>query len=452
MSNRIRIAIGGFWQETNTSCLVPTKYNDFKFERGATLLNGGLRRLWHDNGAELLRELEATLPVDGIYLDLHGAMEVEEVGDAESNLVATVRELVGRDVLISVSLDLHGNISPALVDCSDLLTALRTAPHRDIEETRQRAVTLLVRALRERLKPVPVLVKPPLLLAGESAMTNVEPAKLLYGRLAEIERRPGIMDASFLIGCSWTDGPYTSTSVIVVAERDEGLARQEAAELAREVWAKRHEFRLGVEEVASVDESIRRAMEACERPVFISDSGDNVMGGAAGDIPLFAERLLALGAQDALVAGLADAEAVRQCAAVGEGAEVRLSIGGRLDPANGTPLAVTGRVDHLSTAPQEHRKEPTMAVVRVDGVSILLAVDRRGFTERAAIAAAGVDPMQHKIVVVKQGYLYPDLADHAPWAILALSPGAADLRLEEREYHRLARPIFPLDGDFTWEP
>ena len=473
----MRIAIGGLRHETNTFSPIWTEYDDFRFVRGAAILDDGLGQPWQTEGvelwptfvasampsglvrqatyvqvkAELLRELQETLPVDGIYLDLHGAMEVEEVGDAESDLARAVRALVGQDVLISVSLDLHGNISPALVDNVDILTAFRTAPHRDFEETCRRALSLLVRALRERLQPVPVLIKPPLLLAGESAVTDVEPARSLYARLAEIDQVPGIMNASLLIGCAWTDSASATTSVIVVAERDRELAQQQAAKFAREVWARRRDFGFGAE-VASVDESIRRAMAAPERPVFISDSGDNVTAGGAGDIPLFAERLLALRANDALVAGLTDPEAVRRCAAAGEGAEVRLSIGGKLDPVNGRPLAVTGRVQRLSAAPQDHSETPTIAIVRVAGVSIMLTVDRRPFADRASIAAAGVDSMQQKIVVVKQGYLFPDFYDHAPRTIMALSPGATDLRLEKLPYRRLPRPIFPLDADFAWEP
>ena len=474
--DKLRIAIGGIRHETNTFSPIWTEYEDFDCVWGPAVLEGGLGRSWQDEGVEfrpifiaealpsglirksaylrlktqLLSELQAALPLDGIYLDLHGAMEIEEIGDAEGDLVTAVRALVGQHVLISVSLDLHGNISPTLVDNANILTAFRTAPHRDKEETRQRALALLIRALRGGWKPVSVLVKPPLLLTGEAAVTEVEPAKSLYARLADIDQVAGILDSSLLVGCAWTDSPYTSTSIIVVAEKDRNLGMQQAARIARQVWAQRHDFHFNVE-AAPMDEAIRRAVEAPQRPVFISDSGDNVTAGAAGDIPLFAERLLAFGAQEALVAGLADADAVRRCVAAGEGVEVRLVIGGKLDLANGKPLEIIGRVLHLSRARDEGPGEPTTAVVRVKGVSILLSVDRRFFTERAIIAAAGVDPMEQKIVVVKQGYLFPDLADHAPQAIMALSPGATDLRLEELPYQHLSRPIFPLNPDLAWE-
>jgi len=473
----MRIAIGGLDQETNTFSPFRTEREDFVLVRGKAFLEERLGQPWPDQDVELfptflawahpgglmrrvvyegireelLRELKQALPVDGVYLDLHGATEIEEIGDGETDLVRAVRGIVGDGVLICVSLDLHGNISPAMVDSADIVTAFRTAPHRDDQETRRRAMRHLVRALREGLRPVPVMIKPPLLLMGEEAITDVDPARSLYARLEEIEQIPGIMDASLLIGFAYGDTPYTSTSVIVVAERDGELAHQYAASLAREVWARRHDFEFGVQAV-SVDEAIRQALNATERPVFITDAGDNVTGGGGGDIPLFVERLLAVKAEDALVAGLADAEAVRQCAEAGEGAVVRLSIGGKRDPVHGRPLEITGVVERLSVAHEVHSGPPMTALVRVGGVRVILTTDRLLFLDRASIRAAGVDPMEQKVVVVKQGYLCPDLYDHAPRATMALSPGAVSFHLEELPYRNLRRPIFPLDPDFDWAP
>lgn len=473
----LRLGIGGIRHETNTFSPVLTGYDDFVFHRGDAAVAGGLEPFQQMAGVtllptfvasampnglvrhaaysqlktELLAALQSILPLDGLYLDLHGAMEVETIGDAEGDLVTAVRQLVGPDTLISVSLDLHGNISPTLVETADILTAFRTAPHRDYEETRRRAFDLMLRALQNQIRPVSVMIKLPLLLAGESAVTEREPAQSLYAGLAEIDQLPGILNASLLIGCAWTDSAYTTASVIVVAEQDDELAQQQAAGLARQVWARRHNFEFGVE-TATLDDAIGQAMASSERPVFISDSGDNVTAGGAGDLPLFVERLLAMGAREALVAGLADPEAVRRCLAAGEGATVELSIGGKLDQLNGRPLDLTGRVVRLSSDPDDPQGPPALALVQVEGVHIILAPDRRAFTERAAIAAAGLDPMQQQIVVVKLGYLFPDLADHAPRAIMALSPGTTSLNLAGLPYRRLPRPIFPLDGDLEWQP
>jgi microcystin degradation protein MlrC len=381
---------------------------------------------------------------------LHGAMEVEEIGDGESDLVEAIRRLVGPDMLISGSLDLHGNIAPALVESVDILTALRTAPHRDGLQTRKRALDLLIRCFKENIRPISVLIKPPLLLPGEFAVTEVEPAKSLYQMLEEIDAIEGILTSSLLIGCAWTDSPYTSTSVIVTAEKDKQLAQKWAAQFAEAVWKQREAFKPDVE-TASVDEAISRALSASESTVFISDSGDNITAGGAGDIPLFAERLLKAGAPDAVVAGIADAKAVAHCAEAGEGAALMVEIGGKLDKINGSPLNVTGKVIYLSPHPSEG-KQPSLAVLRVEGVDIVLTSERQAFTTLESFRRAGIDALKRKIVVVKLGYLFPELRDNALRAIMALSPGFTDLRMEILPFQRVRHPIFPLDKDFTWQP
>jgi microcystin degradation protein MlrC len=289
------------------------------------------------------------------------------------------------------------------------------------------------------------MVKLPLMLPGEYAVTEVEPARSLYQMLAEIEAEPGIMDASLMIGCAWTDSPHTAVSALVMAERESDLAFRQASRLATAVWEQREAFRPEVETVEP-QEAVARALSAKESPVFVSDSGDNVTAGGAGDIPLFVERLLAAGASDTVVAGIADEEAVRRCAAVGVGGGVTLSIGGKLDTVHGRPLEVTGTVRHLDSA-----DPPTVAALQVDGVTILLAADRRAFVTRDRLLEAGIDPSAQKIVVVKLGYLFPELREIAARALMALSPGFTDLRLERLPYRRVRRPIFPLDHDVEWE-
>jgi microcystin degradation protein MlrC len=471
---KARIATGGFIHETNTFSPIPTHYESFRVIRGQTLvrerlggetakeidlvptlfaesLPSGLvcRAAYERIKGELLEAFASALPLDGIHLDLHGAMEVEGIGDAEGDFASAVRNLAGPDTLISVSLDLHGNISPALVNAANVLTAYRTAPHRDMLETRRRALSHLIRSLRSHLSPVSVLVKLPLILTGEAAVTEVEPARLLYSRLSAIERIPGLMDASLVTGCPWTDSEHTSVSAIAVAERDRELAERHVLTFSRQVWEKRSEFRLWGE-AAPVDEAIRRAMDSQKHPVFLTDSGDNITAGAAGDIPLLAERLLAMGARDALVAGVTDPDAVRRCAEAGEGTRVDLAIGGKLDRVNGQPLVVRGVVEHLTREKEGEGEKAVMALLRVEGVRVLLVVDRRFLIDRAGIAAGGADPMNQKIVVVKQGYLFPDLYDHAPRAIMALSPGATVLELERLSYRKVRRPVYPLERDCVW--
>jgi microcystin degradation protein MlrC len=467
----MRIALGGISHETNTFSTLRTGLDDFYTRRGEEIVQGEFWDRYRAEGvefaptltagasphglvrrdaylqlkSELLERLDRSLPVDGVYLSLHGAMEVEEIGDGESDLTGAIRERVGAAVPIVASLDLHGNIAPAFVEAANLLTALRTAPHRDGEETRRRALDHLVRCVRDGIRPVPVMIKVPLILPGEWAITEVEPARSLYALLPEIEAVPGIMDATLMIGCAWTDSPHTTVSILVMAERDRDLAHRQAARLARAVWEQRAAFGPDVE-TASPEEAVSRALAARESTVFISDSGDNVTAGGAGDIPLFVERLLAAKASDAVVAGIADAAAVSRCAASGIGARVTLPIGGKLDSIHAQPLEVTGTVRHLD--PPE---SPALAALQVEGVTVVLATDRRAFASFADFRKAGIEPLQHQIVVVKLGYLFPELRDHAPRAIMAFSPGFTDLRLEELPYQRVPRPIFPLDREMEWQ-
>jgi microcystin degradation protein MlrC len=467
----MRIALGGIRHETNTFSPVRTTSADFVVLRGADMLQGSFWEEWRrpdmellptlsaeatPNGLieqetyqalkdELLERLRAVLPVDGIYLDLHGAMEVAGIGDGECDLVAAIRGCVGSDVLISASLDLHGNIGPDLVEQVNILTAFRTAPHRDADATRQRAIRHLERCIRTGMRPQAVMIKVPLLLPGEFAITEIEPARTLYRMLPEIDMVPGVLDSSLLIGYAWADSPHASVSVIVVAEQDRTPALRHAARLATAVWKRRADFQ-PESELLGIDQAIALADSVPEHPVFLSDTGDNVTAGGAGDIPLFIERLLAAEITDAVVAGIRDPDAVSLCAAAGLGNTITAALGGKLDSAHGAPLLVSGMVAHLD--PTEH---PTLAVLRVGGVKIILTTDRRPFTSLASFHAAGIDPLQGTIVVVKLGYLFPELRDLAPRALLAASPGYSDLQLGTFPYRLLRRPIFPLDAAPTPE-
>lgn len=418
----------------------------------AMALPGGLVRksAYSSIKRRFLEELAGLLPLDGLCLELHGALEVEDVGDGERDFAQAIRGVIGDSALVAASLDLHGNLDPAISETIDILTAYRTAPHRDEVETRARALALLVGSLQAKRRPVSAVVKLPLLLPGEWAMTDYQPARSLYERVQTLAHAPGILDASILIGCAWTDSPVTGASVVVVGEAERDIALHNALHLASSVWEKRREFSCPVECVG-VDEAVRRAARSSRTPVFISDSGDNVTAGAPGDSPVVLRQLLSSRVEGALVAGLCDPVAVRRCVAAGIGSTVRLDLGASCDLGVGPPVRAEVKIERLASDPD--RPEPTIALVRLGGVRVLVTSDRRPFPDRASIAfAAGCDPMAERIVVVKLGYLFPDLADTVPRAIIALSPGATSLRLDDLPYRALSRPIFPLDRQASWSP
>lgn len=472
----MRIAVGGISTESCTFSTLPTRLSDFVVQRGADLLDSGrypfLANHRAGNGATFLPTLQASAlpggpvepvaynqlkdeflerlgdagPLDGLYLDLHGAMFVQGMQDAERDLASAARSVVGPNCLISASMDLHGNISRAFADEIDMLTAYRTAPHEDVIATRHKALSILVRCINDQRRPHVAWVGIPVALPGERTSTAVEPARSLYASLGDADRMPDILDASLFVGYVWADEARTGAAAVVTGF-DAAVAEDQAVAIAQQYWDARHQFDLAVES-GSIDACIQRGLTAQESTVFISDSGDNPTAGAVGDIPLFVARLMALNVDDAVVAAIADSESVAACRAAGVDNRVAVALGGKLDPAYGPPLAVEGEVSHLVGGDAEAGWQATL---QVNGLTVIVTERRKPFTTSEAFLQVGIDPLEHKLVVVKLGYLFPDLARIAPRALMALSPGASDLDIPRLAFKHVRRPLFPLDPAMSWQ-
>ncbi len=425
---------------------------DFTGLRRARALPGGsIEPAFYDRfKQQLLEALVAAAPWDGIYLDMHGAANVYGRDDVEGELLAAIRAVVGPNCLIAASYDLHGNISQRVIDSLNILTAYRTAPHLDWRETQERACAMLVRSLSEGLAPSMAFLTVPILVPGEQSSTEFEPAAGLYATIPQVITDYQLWDASILIGYVWADEPRATGSVVAVG-LDAAQTSAAASDLAEKFWAVREQFQFGVT-AGTVDECIQLALQTPASPVVISDSGDNPTAGGAGDIPFVLARLLALGAESTLVAGIADAEAAAACAQAGVGATISLSVGGKLDPIHGQPLPINGTVVSLHTVPWPARARPgatvmsnRMAVINVQGGHVVLTERRTPFHEMTDFTQLDLDPTQYKIVVVKMGYLVPEVDQMAKRALLALSPGAVNQDIENLPYKRIQRPMFPMD-------
>ena len=469
----MRIAIGGIATESCTFSPDVTRLEDFRVLREEALLAAGRYPFLSQQQAEFLptlqasalpgapvaakayqafkeeflERLQALMPLDGVYLDLHGAMNVQGMDDAEGDWAAATRATVGANCLISASMDLHGNVSARFIEQIDMLAAYRTAPHVDYLATREKAVKMLVRCIEEGIRPLQTRLPVPLLLPGERTSTEWEPGLSVYAALAETDKQPGILDASIFVGYVWADEPR-ATATVIVTGTDEAVNRHEAARLGQLYWEARHDFNFGVP-TGTIDECIEMAMAAEEDCVFISDSGDNPTAGGVGDVPAFLERLLAHDVPSALLASITDAVAVAQCQATGLNNTVTVSLGGKLNPVHGKPLTVTGRVIYLR---QADVVGGDIAVLQSGGVKIIITQRRKPFHFIAEFEKLGIEPLAHKIVVIKIGYLVPDLKRAAPKALLALSPGAVNQDIQSLPFQRIQRPMFPLDEDMGWTP
>ena len=469
-----RVFLAQFMHETNTFHPLPT--NKFKYFPpkpcrtdemkvwegteltivpgvGASPDGGGTvqERPCREAIARVIKSLKEKMPVDAVFLQLHGAMFAEEVGPGETVLIEEVRRVVGPNVPIACTFDLHGNIPARLAEAGDVLVGFKTAPHIDRQETAEHAGRLLLETLRGEIKPVSYVLPIPIIVQGEKAMTTAEPFHSLVEEAKKLEREglPGhkekILAATLFVGCAWTDSHDTGMAAMVTADGSRETARAAAVHLARLVWDARERFKYGCE-TADLAEGVERALNAPQSTVFLTDSGDNVTASAPGDLPIVLRHLLEQKAPDAVVADIFDAAAAQKCFAAGEGKRLKLSIGAKIEKRHGPPLECEAEVVKLIDA------KPRMAVVRIDGVQAIIAEKVVAFKTPEQFRACGIDPLAHKIVVVKQGYLYPKLTAIAPRHIMLLTPGAADMRIEKLNYVRRRRPLYPLDADVTFDP
>jgi microcystin degradation protein MlrC len=467
---RHRIAIGGMHIESSTFSPHRSGAADFTVTRGDELLSryddlpshvewiplvharalpGGAVEpdFYAAIRDELLEGLRAALPLDGVFLDIHGAMTVAGgLTDAEGDLAAAVRDVVGPDALISAAMDPHGNMSRRLASTLDLATSHRMSPHEDAALTKRRAVANLVACLDRGVRPRGAWVRVPVLLPGERACTRDEPARTIYGRLTDVERRAGIIDAAVWIGYAWADEPRCSAAVLVTGT-DQTAIIHEARELAREYWDARERFTFSTA-AGDADWCIAAAIASDRRPFFISDSGDNPTAGGAGDVAFMLDRLLAhpavvSGVRTAIWASLVEPMAVTRCVTAGEGARVELVVGGALGSQVGAGVPLLGVVRHVERG---DRVGGDIAVVASGGVRAILTARRKPFHVLRDFTRLGLDPAAHDMTVVKVGYLVPELFAAANGWVLALTPGGVDQDIPRLGHRDLARPIFPLDA------
>lgn len=468
----MRIAVAGLHTECSTYNPVLVREADFRVLRGPAMLKdayfdflthfpaefitilharaiagGPVERGIYDRWkAEILDGLQAALPLDGVYLAMHGAMFVEGMFDAEGDFIAAVREVVGPEVVIAASYDLHGNVSQKIVDSLDIFSTYRTAPHIDVPDTMRRAVTMLVRALRSGQRPMVAWAPVPVLLPGERTSSQDEPARSFYAQLQEVEDPTGIWDASFQVGYVWADEPR-ATACAVVTGTDRSAMAEAARHLAQDYWDIRDRFVFGTK-VGSIEECVDWALAARTGPAVLAESGDNPTGGGVGDRAEVLAELIARDAQGVVFAGIADRAATDAAYAAGPGATVMLSIGATLDPSSRAVQAAAEVVFLLETEEARLRE----AVVRIGGIDLVLTARRRPFHNISDFTRLGLDPRTARIVVVKSGYLSPDLGPIANPSLMALSPGVVDQFVERLERKHKAMPQYPFDKDFAFVP
>ena len=389
-------------------------------------------------------------PYDGLFFDIHGAMSVVGLDDPEGDLIARIRAVIGDDVLISTSMDLHGNVSERLAMHSDLITCYRMAPHEDAIESKKRAVTnLLDRLENGKGKPTyKAWVPVPILLPGEKTSTRIEPGKSLYAKIPDITKQEGVIDAAIWIGYAWADEPRNHAVVMVTGD-DKEQVEKGAEKLAQSFWDVRKQFEF-VAPTTTLDESLKLALASDKKPYMISDMGDNPTAGGAGDVTWTLKELLARPefksdkGTSLIYASIPGPEFVAKALEIGVGGKIKAEAGAAVDNRFAGPLLLDGTITAIKEGDTNAEIE---VVVKVGSIHVIVTKKRKPYHHLSDFTNLGLNPKETNIVVVKIGYLVPELYDiRGDWT-MALTPGGVDQDLNRLGYKRIKRPMFPLDSN-----
>ncbi|TVY41564.1 Microcystinase C [Lachnellula subtilissima] len=409
-----------------------------------------------------LSRICAAGPIHGLWYDIHGAMVVEGLDDVEAELLYRIRKVIGQDVLVSASMDLHGNVSRELAHQTDLITCYRTAPHVDVLETRERACRNLVDLLTkpssnasEIRRPFKAWVPVPVLLPGEQTSTRLEPAKHIYDAIPGVEAMEGVTDAAIWVGYAWADEPRNRAAVMVTGW-DRTAVSNGAEQLSQIFWDAHQDFRF-VAPTGSFSECLDAALAsgAESRPYFISDSGDNPTAGGSGDVSWGLTQLLArpefkkASSPTVIYASVPGREAVHTAMEAGVGATVTVTAGAEVDHIHAGPLTMTGRVHAIKSGDKYAIVE---VVLQIGSVFAILTQNPKPYHHEHDFTDLDLKPRSADIVIVKIGYLEPELYDMAKGWMLGLTPGGVDQDIERLGHHRIRRPMFPFDRDFQSPP
>lgn len=497
-----RILAAAVLHETNTFNRVPTRQADFagryllhgtgavreRLAGTATEMGGFLAeadaRDWHlecpvaaacgpsgplaaEDWAALRRAIVgAPGPFDGVLLALHGAMVTADCDDPEGDLLEALRARVGPGVPIVATLDMHANVTPAMVEAADALVAYRTYPHVDADERARQGAAILARLLDARPGADGRLtrrayIQPRMLDAADHGRTDPPgPMAAILHAADAIESRDGVLAASVTIGFPWADVYNAGPAVVVSGLDDAGALRQHARHLASLLWESRTATALDFPGTAEAV-AATRTVGGSPPPLVLADFADNPAGGAHGDSPNLLRALLEAGIGNAAFATLCDSEAVERARRAGVGAVLELPLGGRHTPELTPPLCTRFQVRNLSdgrftcAGPMLRGLALDMgptAVLRAGGIDIVVSSRAMAVTDLELFRSQGIEPTERAVLALKsRNHHRAAFGPIAREVMLVDAGGIASMRLAGLHYRKLRRPLWPLDVIGDWQ-
>ena len=391
--------------------------------------------------------------IDGIYLHLHGASYVENIGSGDFHILKSIRAIVGPYFPIAVVCDPHGNLCKEYVESCTLIRSYRESPHTDADETKKKVAEMLCHIIKERRNIHAIYRKLPLILGGEQSVSTDEPVYSINRFMDEMERDPRILSASWHVGYLRHDCPEAGCGIVVVPQssEDQEYCEQKADELAQYVWNKRHEFHY-TGYTTTPDKAIKEAYAFDGKPVFITDSGDNTTSGASGFNTFILRQVLEVEMnKKVLFANITDKITEKYLESKEVGSQCHIELGMDVDEmSKKVPLDVeiiSKEEMRGNMWSGRDKKWGEITTVKVVGKQIYIAIStcNNSMTEKGQFDHANLNWDEFDIIVVKQGYLFPELKKKAAFSIMSLTNGATPQDTRIIPFKLIMRPMFPID-------
>jgi microcystin degradation protein MlrC len=397
--------------------------------------------------------------LDGIMLDLHGAMVTQSLEDGEGEFLKRLRA-IDPVTPIAVSLDMHANLYDAMIANATVVAGYRTYPHIDTYETAKLAGEILLRAIRGEVKPVMAWRNEPMLPHVMRQGTDDHPNKELQHRCAAMSAE-GALAASLFTGFPHADITNAGLSAVVVTDGDRKLAEELRDELLGRAWVEREAF---VYKIEPLQQSVARAKaippgQPGEGPIVLLDHYDNCASGGTMDTTTVLAEIVRQGLEDVAAFAIYDPEAVQQAIAAGIGARVTLSIGGKIKmpaiPTESPPLTVTGTVKTISNGRYKNRgpmgrgaaMDMGATVVLDTGAAEIVLISRHVEpSDLNCLSSLGIDPLQKRYVMLKSRIHWrAGLGPMAKAVVECAGVGVCTSDYGQLKFEKVRRPIYPLD-------
>ena len=410
-------------------------------------------------GGMMLQAAERQQPIDGVLLHLHGAMVVDSYEDGEGELLARLRRVLGPDVPVVVTLDLHANVTQLMADNASALIAFRTYPHVDMYERAWQGAELLERAMNGEVKPKTVIARRPMIYGLDRGRHQKGPMAELIGRGEALEKSGEALVVSICAGFSRANIRDVGPSVTVTVDTARGDARPYGQTVAEEymdyAWETRdyESFKL-----LSVAEAVARAKagQPGDKPLVVADYTDNPGGGGYGDATAFLKGLVEAGVDRVAFHAICDPQAVQDGIRAGVGTTATLTLGGKTDPLlGGGPLTLTGEVVCLTNGKfiaygpmgggVERNHGPSM-VFRVAGIDIVVITNNGQATDLGQFTSLGIDPTRYTTIAVKSMQHFRAAFEPLAREVILVDTGAlCQVHYTPELFTKVRRPIWPLD-------